>query len=118
MPLGSARYHVSRRCFLFAQREADGFWKLAEIGRDCSLKVLRGVDGLAPTLVEDDALSSKKFLSAMAKDSFCCWRQAALLRLQNSLSGANNRPPMLEKDMYDSWKSRIELYMLNRPNSR
>nr|GEY51516.1 hypothetical protein [Tanacetum cinerariifolium] len=28
------------------------------------------------------------------------------------LSGADNRPPMLEKDMYDSWKSRMELYML------
>nr|GFC21777.1 hypothetical protein [Tanacetum cinerariifolium] len=25
---------------------------------------------------------------------------------------------MLEKDMYDSWKSRMELYMLNRPYSR
>nr|GEZ44060.1 putative athila retroelement ORF1 protein [Tanacetum cinerariifolium] len=34
------------------------------------------------------------------------------------LSGANNRPPMLEKDMCDSWKSRMELYMLNRPHSR
>nr|GFC47759.1 retrovirus-related Pol polyprotein from transposon TNT 1-94 [Tanacetum cinerariifolium] len=34
------------------------------------------------------------------------------------LSGADNRPPMLEKNMYDSWKSRMELYMLNRPNSR
>nr|GEZ96191.1 integrase, catalytic region, zinc finger, CCHC-type, peptidase aspartic, catalytic [Tanacetum cinerariifolium] len=31
---------------------------------------------------------------------------------------ADNRPPMLEKDMYDSWKSRMELYMLNRPNGR
>nr|GEU28595.1 retrovirus-related Pol polyprotein from transposon TNT 1-94 [Tanacetum cinerariifolium] len=30
------------------------------------------------------------------------------------LSGADNRSPMLEKDMYDSWKSRMELYMLNR----
>ncbi|GKA26385.1 retrovirus-related pol polyprotein from transposon TNT 1-94 [Tanacetum coccineum] len=30
------------------------------------------------------------------------------------LSGADNRPPMLEKDMYDSWKSIIELYMMNR----
>nr|GFC19656.1 hypothetical protein [Tanacetum cinerariifolium] len=27
---------------------------------------------------------------------------------------AGNRPPMLEKEMYDSWKSRMELYMLNR----
>nr|GEY24333.1 integrase, catalytic region, zinc finger, CCHC-type, peptidase aspartic, catalytic [Tanacetum cinerariifolium] len=34
------------------------------------------------------------------------------------LSGADNRPPMLEKDMYDSWKSRMELYMLNRPYGR
>ncbi|GJU01271.1 retrovirus-related pol polyprotein from transposon TNT 1-94 [Tanacetum coccineum] len=27
------------------------------------------------------------------------------------LSGADNRPPMLDKDLYDSWKSRIKLYM-------
>nr|GEU55757.1 hypothetical protein [Tanacetum cinerariifolium] len=30
------------------------------------------------------------------------------------LLGADNRPPILEKDMYDSWKSIMELYMLNR----
>nr|GFC27956.1 hypothetical protein [Tanacetum cinerariifolium] len=30
------------------------------------------------------------------------------------LSGANNHPPMLEKDMYDSWKSRMKLYMMNK----
>nr|GFA53950.1 hypothetical protein [Tanacetum cinerariifolium] len=34
------------------------------------------------------------------------------------LSGVDNRPPMLEKDMYDSWKSRMELYMLNRQHGR
>ncbi|GJX61844.1 hypothetical protein Tco_0294744 [Tanacetum coccineum] len=34
------------------------------------------------------------------------------------LSGAENRPPMLEKDMYDSWKSRMELYMMNRQHGR
>nr|GFC15359.1 hypothetical protein [Tanacetum cinerariifolium] len=34
------------------------------------------------------------------------------------LSGANNRPPMLEKDMYDSWKSRMEIYMVNRQHGR
>nr|GFC93979.1 hypothetical protein [Tanacetum cinerariifolium] len=34
------------------------------------------------------------------------------------LSGAENRPPMLEKDMYDSWRSRMELYMLNRQHDR
>ncbi|GJY28470.1 hypothetical protein Tco_0404237 [Tanacetum coccineum] len=30
------------------------------------------------------------------------------------LSGADNRPPMLDKDLYDSWKSIMELYMQNR----
>nr|GEY44897.1 hypothetical protein [Tanacetum cinerariifolium] len=34
------------------------------------------------------------------------------------LSGADNRLPMLEKDMYDSWKSIMELYMLNRQHGR
>nr|GEX49875.1 hypothetical protein [Tanacetum cinerariifolium] len=30
------------------------------------------------------------------------------------LSGADNRPPMLEKDMYDSWKSIMELHILKK----
>nr|GEV85510.1 hypothetical protein [Tanacetum cinerariifolium] len=34
------------------------------------------------------------------------------------LLGVDNRPPMLENDMYDSWKSRMELYMLNRQHGR
>nr|GEZ31099.1 hypothetical protein [Tanacetum cinerariifolium] len=34
------------------------------------------------------------------------------------LLGADNRPSMLEKDMYESWKSIMELYMLNRPQGR
>nr|GEZ82484.1 hypothetical protein [Tanacetum cinerariifolium] len=34
------------------------------------------------------------------------------------LSGADNRPPMLEIDMYDSWKSQMELYMMNRQHGR
>nr|GEU70062.1 retrovirus-related Pol polyprotein from transposon TNT 1-94 [Tanacetum cinerariifolium] len=34
------------------------------------------------------------------------------------LSGADNRPPMLEKDMYEPWKSKMELYMMNRQHGR
>ncbi|GJX29732.1 reverse transcriptase domain-containing protein [Tanacetum coccineum] len=34
------------------------------------------------------------------------------------LSGADNRPPMLEKHLYDSWKSIMELYMQNREHGR
>nr|GEV49171.1 hypothetical protein [Tanacetum cinerariifolium] len=40
------------------------------------------------------------------------------LAVKAILSGADNRPPILEKDMYDSWKSRMELYMLNRQHGR
>nr|GEU37650.1 hypothetical protein [Tanacetum cinerariifolium] len=34
------------------------------------------------------------------------------------LSGVDNRPPMLKKDMYDSWKSKMVLYMLNIQHGR
>ncbi|GJW42915.1 hypothetical protein Tco_0071714, partial [Tanacetum coccineum] len=34
------------------------------------------------------------------------------------LSGGDNKPPMLEKHLYDSWKNRIELYMMNRHHGR
>ncbi|GJW25384.1 hypothetical protein Tco_0039195 [Tanacetum coccineum] len=34
------------------------------------------------------------------------------------LSGADNRPLMLDKDLYDSWMSRMELYMQNREHER
>nr|GEU55238.1 hypothetical protein [Tanacetum cinerariifolium] len=34
------------------------------------------------------------------------------------LSGADNRPPMLEKHLYDSWKIIMELYMQNREHER
>ncbi|GJV38309.1 hypothetical protein Tco_1410786 [Tanacetum coccineum] len=34
------------------------------------------------------------------------------------LSGADNRPPMLDKDLYYSWKSRMELYMQNKEHER
>ncbi|GJY58537.1 hypothetical protein Tco_0458429 [Tanacetum coccineum] len=34
------------------------------------------------------------------------------------LSGADNRPPMLEKDMYDSWKSIMDLYMINKQHGQ
>ncbi|GJT86313.1 hypothetical protein Tco_1068030 [Tanacetum coccineum] len=34
------------------------------------------------------------------------------------LFGGDNRPPMLDKDLYDSWKSRMELYMQNKEHER
>nr|GEU51767.1 hypothetical protein [Tanacetum cinerariifolium] len=34
------------------------------------------------------------------------------------LSGSDNLPPMLDKDLYDSWKSLMELYMQNKDHRR
>ncbi|GKD95755.1 hypothetical protein Tco_1379652 [Tanacetum coccineum] len=34
------------------------------------------------------------------------------------IAGADNRPPMLEKSLYDSWKSCMELYIENQENGR
>nr|GEU68516.1 hypothetical protein [Tanacetum cinerariifolium] len=34
------------------------------------------------------------------------------------IAGADNHPPMLEKSLYDSWKSRMEHYMENREKGR
>ncbi|GKC57753.1 hypothetical protein Tco_1085351 [Tanacetum coccineum] len=34
------------------------------------------------------------------------------------IAGADNHPPMLEKSLYESWKSRMELYIENRENGR
>ncbi|GJY82521.1 hypothetical protein Tco_0495897 [Tanacetum coccineum] len=33
------------------------------------------------------------------------------------LSGGDNHPPMLDKDLYDSWQSRMELYMEKREHA-
>ncbi|GJW16892.1 hypothetical protein Tco_0024328 [Tanacetum coccineum] len=45
-------------------------------------------------------------------------RQKNTLAEYMILSDADNRPPMLDKDLYDSWKSRMELYMQNREHER
>ncbi|GJU31620.1 hypothetical protein Tco_1175209 [Tanacetum coccineum] len=34
------------------------------------------------------------------------------------IAGVENRPPMLEKSLYDSWKSRMEFYKENKENGR
>ncbi|GKG12473.1 hypothetical protein Tco_0346710 [Tanacetum coccineum] len=34
------------------------------------------------------------------------------------IAGAGNHPPMLEKSLYDSWKSRMEFYMENKYKGR
>nr|GEW12778.1 integrase, catalytic region, zinc finger, CCHC-type, peptidase aspartic, catalytic [Tanacetum cinerariifolium] len=34
------------------------------------------------------------------------------------VAGAKNRPPMLEKSMYDSWASRIRLFIKEKKNGR
>ncbi|GKE57228.1 hypothetical protein Tco_1496413, partial [Tanacetum coccineum] len=51
-------------------------------------------------------------------DSMIPIRKKNTLAEYMMLSGADNRPLMLDKDLYDSWKSRIELYMQNKDHGR
>ncbi|GKD98330.1 hypothetical protein Tco_1382227 [Tanacetum coccineum] len=34
------------------------------------------------------------------------------------IAGVDNRPPMLEKSLYDSWKTSMDFYMENKENER
>ncbi|GJZ79463.1 hypothetical protein Tco_0644300, partial [Tanacetum coccineum] len=74
---------------VYSVRKVIGFWKPEGLGWECSCRVLGGVGGLAPVLLKEDASASKRFLSAIARDSFFCRRQAALLSLWNSLLGSS-----------------------------
>ncbi|GJS52325.1 retrovirus-related pol polyprotein from transposon TNT 1-94 [Tanacetum coccineum] len=51
-------------------------------------------------------------------DSVIPIRQKNTLVEYMVLFGGDNRPPMLDKYLYDSWKSRMELYMQNREHER
>ncbi|GKD21859.1 retrovirus-related pol polyprotein from transposon TNT 1-94 [Tanacetum coccineum] len=51
-------------------------------------------------------------------DSIISFGQKNTLAEYMILSGADNRPPMLDKDLYDSWKSQMEIYMQNREHGR
>ncbi|GKA62948.1 hypothetical protein Tco_0762467 [Tanacetum coccineum] len=51
-------------------------------------------------------------------DSIIPLGQKNTLAEYTTLSGADNHPPVLDKDLYDSWKSQIELYMQNREHGR
>ncbi|GKC18138.1 hypothetical protein Tco_1014920 [Tanacetum coccineum] len=51
-------------------------------------------------------------------DSIIQLGQKSTLAEYMILSSADNRPPMLDKDLYDSWKSQMELYMQNKEHGR
>ncbi|GJR48302.1 putative reverse transcriptase domain-containing protein [Tanacetum coccineum] len=51
-------------------------------------------------------------------DSMIPIRQKNTLAEYMILSSADNHPPMLNKDLYDSWKSRMELHMQNKEHER
>nr|GEX23141.1 hypothetical protein [Tanacetum cinerariifolium] len=75
-------------------------------------------------LAEEVPTASEESYHCQKKRKFTAVMIALLLKSRRNCQSktvtlsADNRPPMLEKDMYDSWKSRMELYMLNRPHGR
>nr|GEU89536.1 hypothetical protein [Tanacetum cinerariifolium] len=82
-----------------------------------------GVDCLDLCLVDFRACVLRllvKFVGFAFLENFVLNRSINMASLADKaiLSGVDNHPPMLKKDMYDSWKSRMELYMLNRQHGR
>ncbi|GKG52246.1 hypothetical protein Tco_0547121, partial [Tanacetum coccineum] len=51
-------------------------------------------------------------------DSIILLGQKNTLAEYTILFDADNHPPMLDKDLYDSWKSRMEIYMQNKEHRR
>nr|GEU96648.1 hypothetical protein [Tanacetum cinerariifolium] len=64
---------------------------------------------VTPKTVVATSLTEAEYVAAAS----CC-AQYYGFKFSYWTMGADNRPPMLENDMYDSWKSRMELYMFNR----
>ncbi|GJZ08718.1 hypothetical protein Tco_0543001 [Tanacetum coccineum] len=56
--------------------------------------------------------------SAWNRNLFDTTLSMTTLADKSLLLGGDNKPPMLEKHLYDSWKSIMELYMMNRPHGR
>nr|GEY11757.1 hypothetical protein [Tanacetum cinerariifolium] len=70
--------------------------------------------------IKDNTLKHNYFLSPVDPTVIYYLTNLSMATLADKaiLSGADNRPPMLEKELYDSWKSRMELYMMNRQHGR
>ncbi|GKC73217.1 hypothetical protein Tco_1119100, partial [Tanacetum coccineum] len=103
---------LQSRCHKFDEKEA------IMLATEASLKAeIESLKEKLDSAVEDRSLMVTDLLPHAVKvllssDSF----SSLLVDLQKK--GADNRPPMLEKDMYDSWKSIMELYMMNRQHGR
>nr|GEX50013.1 reverse transcriptase domain-containing protein [Tanacetum cinerariifolium] len=58
------------------------------------------------------------YLKEIKRDSIIPLGQKTTLAEYMILPGAENRSPMLDKDLYDYWKSRMKLYMKNREHGK
>ncbi|GKB94827.1 retrovirus-related pol polyprotein from transposon TNT 1-94 [Tanacetum coccineum] len=94
----------------------EGFDPLALVEGSTPVEDNRGLLVTLGMLPDDVTVSANQIvfflLIGMTATNFLLGADNAIL------SGADNRPPMLEKDMYDSWKSIMELYMMNRQHGR
>nr|GEX47428.1 hypothetical protein [Tanacetum cinerariifolium] len=68
-----------------------------------------------PTVEENGVIKTKKYAELSAAEKIQAKNTLAEYMI---LFGADNRPPMLDKDLYDSWKSQMKLYMQNREHGR
>ncbi|GJX25537.1 hypothetical protein Tco_0231833 [Tanacetum coccineum] len=82
-----------------------------------SSRVVRGYEKLKMMIYKSKSLRAKPGVNDLERLKFVVDIQRQVFE-KVILLGADNRPPMLEKDMYDSWKSIMELYMMNRQHGQ
>nr|GEW09309.1 hypothetical protein [Tanacetum cinerariifolium] len=72
---------------------------------------------------EFDLMASERDINEIEKVNTNCILMANLQQASSSAKfmivvGADNRPPMLDKPMYESWKTRMELYIQGKDHGR
>ncbi|GJY57803.1 hypothetical protein Tco_0457695, partial [Tanacetum coccineum] len=99
-------------------------WRLYEA---CGVFILELKDGTVIYMLVERSFKTQQphiqtqFLSTTDRSIINLFDTTLLMTTladKSLLSGGDNKPPMLEKHLYDSWKSRMELYMMNRPHGR
>ncbi|GKE67327.1 putative reverse transcriptase domain-containing protein [Tanacetum coccineum] len=83
----------------------------------CDAPILSLPDRVKDFVVYCDASNQGLGCVLMQRNKRMWWLMPTLVEFM-IVAGADNRPPMLDKTMYDSWESRMEVFIEGKKNGR
>ncbi|GKE02026.1 putative ribonuclease H-like domain-containing protein, partial [Tanacetum coccineum] len=110
----------------FKNKVMDNFCKEKGIKREYSVAKTSQQNGVAERR-NRTLIKAARTMLADSKLPTTFWAEVVMLETRKVsvtskvvivLARRDNKPPMLEKHLYYSWKSIMELYMMNRPHGR